>query len=116
MGTLIPVIKKVPEHQRLVIATDPRCQMQLSKSGIQAISFNRTSFNIHPETNAETTKNDIQKRWAKINEAMSSSTSPMTFRGVNLWPICKNDVQTLFLRRIPTALQHFHLATEIIRQ
>ena len=112
LETLVPIIQLAPEDQRLVIATDPRCQSILERNGIQALPFDAHWLGVETQEIPNDLQDELHQRWKRLDAHMSANG--LCFRGVDLWPMCRNDLRVLYMRRLATALRHFRLARQLI--
>jgi hypothetical protein len=113
METLIPVIHRTPAAESMVIAGDPRCQAALSKHGIASLPFEAQSLGIKEPALPGGLKRTLRDNWKALS-AHQIEASQMVFRGVDLWPMMQDNLRNLYLRRIPMALRHYHLATQVL--
>ncbi|HNT23096.1 MAG TPA: hypothetical protein PKM21_01935 [Anaerolineales bacterium] len=117
MESLTPLIQAMPADERMVIASDPRCQKELlEKYGIPSIPFDAQALGIKSPKLPAGFGKELRQRWEKLVAARKAMGPQMLFNQLDLWPIQPAYFRNLFFRRLPTALEHFHLAKALMQQ
>jgi hypothetical protein len=116
MDTLVPLMRMIPQNERIVIASDPRCQKALDGYGINAIPFQAASLRLSRPTIPKGFHGELRRRWEKITKEIEQHGASMEFRGIDVWLFLRSYFRKMFYRRLPMALQHLRLARDFLAQ
>jgi len=111
IDTLVPVIRQTPADRCLVVAADPRCQQKLQEVGINSTPFSVSDSIFSLPRIERGLKRQLHRHWEALSK--SRDAEPLLLDGVDLWLICKDILEKLFHRRLPSASLHYKRVQDI---